>query len=463
MAVAVKQDKPTPEAVLANYIAQAVSSPIPEAVAGRARCHLLDTLAAILSGRFLPAGEFAYGFVKTRSSNNGKATLLGEASKASAEDAAFANAMAAHADETDDSHVGGRFHPGCAVIPAALAVGEAYSDGVDSSRLLPAIALGYDIGVRAIKALGFTSPKTTIFSTHSIGALFAAAATGAAMIGLNRHQAEAMLSFTAQQASGLQYWNRDPHHVEKSFDFGGKAAKLGVFAAELAKANMTAPPLPLTGENGYIKGFAETAKPAELIDGLGRHFEITHANIKKWPVGSPIQAVLDAIEELFGGKPVPADAIDTIDIRLPSNRIHVVDDRPMPAVSCQHLVAVALCDGRVGFAASHDRARMQDKTIQAYRRKIKLHGDEALTHASPERQAIVTVTLTNGDKKHHHAKIVRGTADSPMTPAEVAAKAEDILAPLLADKGKGLIQLCFAHRFTLADLISQCNLNGKQK
>jgi 2-methylcitrate dehydratase PrpD len=35
--------------------------------------------------------------------------------------AALANGVMAHADETDDSHLVGRFHPGCGIVPAALA------------------------------------------------------------------------------------------------------------------------------------------------------------------------------------------------------------------------------------------------------------------------------------------------------------------------------------------------------
>ena len=53
-----------------------------------------------------------------------EATVVGTALLVPAEFAALANGMAGHADETDDSHLGGRFHPGCGIVPAALAVAE---------------------------------------------------------------------------------------------------------------------------------------------------------------------------------------------------------------------------------------------------------------------------------------------------------------------------------------------------
>lgn len=443
------------EKQLAAYIADAADAEVPEEVLIRARCHLLDTLAAILSGRYLPAGTFGYRYAEA-SGQSGNASLLGSGKSAGPELAAFANAMAAHADETDDSHIKGRFHPGCAVLPAALAAAEhAQTSG---AALLKAIALGYDIGARSTMALGFRSPKTTVFSTHSFGALFGASTAAGSLLGLNGKEAEALLSLTVQQASGLSYWNRDPDHVEKSFDFGAKAARNGVFAALLAKAGMTVPDRPLTGLNGYLEAYAEQADASLLSEGLGERFEILQATIKKWSVGSPIQSVLDAIEALFQGKPADPRSIQKIVVQLPSNRIHVVDDRHMPAICAQHLVAVALLDGRVTFASSHDDARMRDTAIQLLRKKIELLSNDALTEARPERQAIVTVEMQNGEKRRHHTKVVRGTPDDPMPPAEVAAKATDILAPLLPDQGSRLISLCLEQDFEISDLVAACRL-----
>ena len=48
---------------------------------------------------------------------------------------------------------------------------------------------------------------------------------------LNAQQMRWLLSYTAQQASGLASWQRDTEHVEKAFDFGGMPARNGVTAA----------------------------------------------------------------------------------------------------------------------------------------------------------------------------------------------------------------------------------------
>src|SRR2546430_1992480 len=137
--------------------------------------------------------------------------------------AALANGMSAHADETDDSHARSLTHPGCGVVPAALAMAERERAG--GTALLRAVALGYDIGSRLSLALGAYDFRDAGHSTHSFGPMFGAAAAAASIAGFDTNQVRHVLSYTAQQASGVSCWARDPHHIEKSFDFGGMPAR----------------------------------------------------------------------------------------------------------------------------------------------------------------------------------------------------------------------------------------------
>ena len=56
----------------------------------------------------------------------------------------MANGILAHSDETDDSHAPSGTHPGCAVVPAALAMGE--KNDCSGEALLKSVVLGYDVG-----------------------------------------------------------------------------------------------------------------------------------------------------------------------------------------------------------------------------------------------------------------------------------------------------------------------------
>src|SRR5262249_28353157 len=146
----------------------------------------------------------------------GLSTIAGTSLVATPADAALANGMMAHADETDDSHAPSRSHPGCAVVPAALALGEEL--GVDGTRFLRAVALGYDIGTRVTMAMGgVTFYDQSRQSTHSIAGVFGAAAAASCVAGFDRQHMRWVLDYTAQQAAGITAWRQDKDHIEKAF------------------------------------------------------------------------------------------------------------------------------------------------------------------------------------------------------------------------------------------------------
>src|SRR5262249_34509045 len=137
------------------------SRKLPDAALEKTKYAVLDTLAAMISGSQLPPGQFAIRFAGTLRIPQGAAfqgsafqgsTVAGSKVTCGAIEAALANGMLAHADETDDTHPFSQSHPGCSVVPSALAVGEQFD--IDGARFLRAVALGYDIGPRVTITLG---------------------------------------------------------------------------------------------------------------------------------------------------------------------------------------------------------------------------------------------------------------------------------------------------------------------
>src|SRR5262245_53606830 len=162
---------------LSDYMAAAGSRPLPDEATEHAKHHLLDTLAAMISGSELLPGQAAQRYIHAHG-GKGVASIAGTMLTAAPADAALANGVMAHADETDDSHTASRSHPGCAIVPAALAVGEEL--GIDGARLLRAVALGYDVGTRVVMAMGGAEfSYESSLATHSIAGTFGAAAAAA--------------------------------------------------------------------------------------------------------------------------------------------------------------------------------------------------------------------------------------------------------------------------------------------
>ena len=423
---------------VAAYCARAGHTDLPEGVAGKTALHLLDSVAAIISGATLPAGRAGDAFAR-RLGGPEESLVLASGLLVAAPHAALANAMAAHADETDDSHVGGRFHPGCAVVPAALAMAEAFDRS--GAELLRAIALGYDIGARAVMALGLNPNVKPRHSTHSIAANFGATAAAASLAGLDARQIAWALSYAVQQSSGVPYWQRDRDHIEKSFDFGGMAARNGVYAALVVDCGWTGVEGVLSGPDSYLSAFSDAPVAEVFSEGLGERFEIMGAAIKKWCVGSPIQAALDSLTALMAEHGVTVQDVERLIATMPDDRLHIVNDRDMPDVCLQHLLAVTLLDGDLTFAAAHDRARMDDPAVQALRARIVAEPSAELTAARPPRQAIVTIETRDGRRLSHHTRAVLGTPANPMPADQVVHKARDLIAPALGgEKADRLIQ-----------------------
>src|SRR5205085_11496848 len=115
------------------------------------KLHVLDTFAAIVSGSRLKPGELAARYVESLG-GKAQAMVIGTSVVTSVVNAALANAMAAHADETDDTNPIGPVHLGCGALPAALATAELA--GRTGRDLLRAVTVAYDIGARVVSALG---------------------------------------------------------------------------------------------------------------------------------------------------------------------------------------------------------------------------------------------------------------------------------------------------------------------
>jgi 2-methylcitrate dehydratase PrpD len=427
---------------LSAYMAEASASALPADVIEKTKHHILDTFAAMISGSALRPGKAALDFARAYGGKE-VSTVVASNILCGPIEAALANGMLAHADETDDSHSPSQSHPGCAVIPAALAVAERFA--ISGTHFLRAVALGYDIGPRFTMTLGGQQFEAqSHWSTHSISPLFGAAAAAGCAASLNASQMRLLLGYTAQQSSGLGAWNRDTEHIQKAFLFGGMTARSGVTSALLVRSGWTGVDDILSGKDNFFEAYNPKADPSALVDKLGERFEVTRTNIKRWPVGSPIQAALDAIEILRKQHPFDAAQVQHVNIQLATDEAAIVNNREIPDICLQHMVAVMLLEHTVSFAAAHDTARMHDSAILRERAKVQLLPDAGLERLMPLRVAIVELTLADGSHFQQRVDNVRGTPENPMTREEVAAKARDLIAPILgATQAAALIQKTF--------------------
>ncbi|HEY6256931.1 MAG TPA: MmgE/PrpD family protein [Xanthobacteraceae bacterium] len=413
---------------LARYMAEARDRRLAPHVEREAKHRILDTLAAMVSGSHLQAGEMAIRFARAQG-GVAEATVLTTDIRTSAVIAALANGMFAHADETDDFEPVTKAHPGSHVVPAALAMAE--REGRSGADLLAAVTLGYDVCCRFLLALGPDLVRGSHRSAEGTSSTMGAAAAAASLANLNEKGMRYALSYAAQQVSGIWSWVRDAGHVEKAFDFSGMGARNGVTAAIMAQMGFTGVWDVLDGEHNALIALSTEPKPEEIVAGLGSRFFVTETAIKPFSVGYPIQAPLDAFLTLLREHTLSVDNVERIVVKLPEDGARIVNDRSMPDVNCQHIIALALVEGAVSFEDSHSYERMKDSKVLAAKARVQLIADRGLMDPAAPRSGRVEVTLKGGHTISHFTRHPPGTKENPLTTERVNEKARSLMTPVL--------------------------------
>jgi 2-methylcitrate dehydratase PrpD len=423
---------------LARYMVAAREQALPEAVMVQCKHRILDTFGAMVSGSRMNPGVMAVKYVRSLGGEQ-QASVIGANFRTTAINAALANAMCAHADETDDVEPVTKAHPGSSVVPAALAVAE--KEGRSGEEFIRAVALGYDLACRLLMALGPDLVRGSHRSAEGTASTFGALGAAALLARLDEKAMRFAISYSAQQVSGLWSWVKDEDHIEKAFDFAGMGARNGVTAVDMVQAGLTGVSDVLDGTHNLFIALSTNPKPEAMLEGLGSRFYVTETAIKTFSVGYPIQSPLDALLTLRKQYDLGPENVRSILVKIPTDAVGIVAESAMPDVNCQHLVAVALVKGAVSFVDSHDVALMHDPRIQEQRAKITVTSDAALMDPAAPRGAIVEVTMTDGRKVDHFTRFPPGTKENPLSTEAVSAKARDLMAPVLgAEKTEKLIE-----------------------
>ena len=357
--------------------------------------------------------------------------------------AALANGMSAHADETDDS-------PCRRPLPSRLrdrarGAGPGRDARAAAARACCARWRSATTSARArVMALGLGYGRHgRPHSTHSLGAAFGAAAAAGALAGLDaRGCAHAAV---LRGAAGLR---------RPLLEARPGPRREGVRLRRHAGAQRRRPPRTMVAA-GFTGVEDALSRPAHLLrpsprtrgprrwsTGLGTRFEIMRAVDQEVVVGlaDPGRA------RCAGGADAPRTAIGPDDVaeitvRLPDDRLHLVDDREVPTSASSISSRCCCSTARWASPAAHDRARMRDPAVLALRARIRAvpdaGADRGAAAAPGDRRAGATRRPAPGQR----TRAVRGTPANPMTAKEVEAKARDLLAPVLgAERAQALIR-----------------------
>ena len=301
-----------------------------------------------------------------------------------------------------------------------------------------------DICARTLIALDPRKLVPTGRHAGATGQVFGAMAASAALLKLDARKVRYALSYTFEQTAGVTTMFRDTEHIEKAYAMGGMPAHNGAQAALMAAQGFTGVEDIYAGDPDFFSIFSPAGDREALVRGLGDDYEIMRGGIKRWPVGGPIQGPMHVLYEIIREHGVKAADVDWLVVGMPQEQLTVVNEREMPDISLQHLLAVMLIDGTMTFAAAHNYARAKDPAVLRLRKRIEAIADPGIPNAVRGWRSAIKMTLKNGRTLEHRTLAAKGNSENPLTRGEVEEKALDLMASVLGkQKSRALIAALF--------------------
>jgi len=399
--------------ILAQFITESRFDALPEVLRHEGRRSILNHVGCALGVARDPAVIAAHA-VMQESSGKPSATVYGQRDKLSVMEAAFVNAIASNLLDYDDTHLRTVIHPSAPVAPVAFALGEEI--GASGAEVLHAFLLGAEITCRIGNAVSPGHYARGWHITASCG-VFGAAAAAARLLRLSAEQTADALGIAASQSGSIV-----ENLATAAKNIGvGNAARNGILAARFAARGYRAAPLALEGQLGWARAMGDEPVLTEITEGLGQRWEIARNTYKPYAAGIVFHAVIDAclaLRESLGAAVAHITRVTVAgDALLLARGDRVVRNERDTRVSIHHCAAIALVLGRAQVT-DFEMPSVQDPELAALRAKVVAECDTSL----PRGAARVTITLANGSTHQAYVEHPRGSAENPLSDAELAAK-----------------------------------------
>jgi 2-methylcitrate dehydratase PrpD len=391
---------------LADFIA---SASIPAESRQRAAVALCDTVGVTLAG--VPESAAAIVRDTLVAESRGPCRVLGTGLRVSAEEAALANGVAAHAHDYDDMCFVSLAHPSCALVPASLAAAELI--GASGRDVLDAYVVGFEVECR----LGLVMNPRHYHErgwhcTSSIGTLGAAAAASR-LLRLDAESTVHALGIAASSACGLK---ENLGSMVKPLH-AGMAARNGVMAARLAKAGLVSSVQAIEGPQGYLVAMDSSKPPSalrEAVADLGSRWETldTGITVKLYPSCAATHPPLDALLDLKRRYEFTWEDIVSVNVEVDSMTPRLLMyDRPSTALeakfSMPFCAAAALVFGAPSLE-TFEESKIREPRVQKLLPAVTLRVDPSFDAAAPLSQANVTVRVKDGRTVASRADGARG-------------------------------------------------------
>jgi len=425
---------------------------------------LRDQLAVQVGCSQLPWSQQVLTFARGRSLP-GRSRVLTGGRTMSAADAAFVNAIFGHGFEYDDAHRASASHPGCCVVPAAIAIAE--ETGATLEEVIEAIVVGYEVYTR-IGCLAAPELLRRGYHPAAVLSTFGAAAVAAKLRGFDAETTLHALAIALSHAAGTTEYSSTGGSVKRVH--AGIGVRGGMMAAELARAGITGPRAFLTGSKGFYETFIQRGpgvEPQRRFDS-DQPFEIKRVWIKPYCCCGCNHAYIDAVRPLAG----QAAEIERLEVKIQRSANVIVGTAnintytPSTIEHVQYSLPTQMAFTLLGLGNGYEvhrdylEGRLDMAAVMALARRIEIIEAPELDTAYPGKfVADVTVRLRGGRMRHAFVEDPVGTAENPLAEPMHDAKFLDLTRRVLgADRASALLVALkrLGSSMRVADLTAMC-------
>lgn len=415
---------------IAEFVVNARYTDLPAEVVELGKKSILDGLGLALAGSTAETAQIVHSYMAALGCSTGKATVLGSSNKLPLRFAAFANGVAIHVDDFDDTQLavqkdrvyGLLVHPTVPVLPAVL--GSAEMKLTSGREFMLAYHVGVEVECKIAEAIAPRSYEDGFHSTGIIGVFGSAAGVGK-IRGFTVDRTQTAFGVAASNAAGLR---ENFGTMMKPFQ-AGHAAESGVVAGDFAELGWTAARSIFEAKRGFFHAYGGSYSPDSIIGKLGNPwtFAVPGISIKPYPSGSLTHPGMTELERMIRADHIQAE--DVQEVRVGTNHSNLntlIRHNPKTGLeakfSMEYSMAVLLVHGKAGLGEYTD-AVVNQPVIQDMMKRVVFYVDPLAEAAGFDKMTtIIKITLKDGKVLTGRADFGKGSPANPMSFEEVAEK-----------------------------------------
>ena len=421
---------------LAHYVHTVNYAGIPSDVKNRCKILILDTLGSIAAGGFCPSSLAALEVARNLGGAR-ESTILVHGSRTGLLGAGYGNGAMAHAFELDDSDELSGCHPGCGIVPAALAMAE--KQRCTGEEFITAVVLGYDVALKIGRAASPSLFRRGFSPTTTFGVL-GAAASSAKLLGLDAHKIANAIGFAATNTGGLLEYQWHPSRGGDCVRVeGGQVALNGLISTLIAQKGLEATETIIEGDAGFCKAFTDRFEIRKATDALGQQFAMMQVGIKRYACCSLMFTPLEALNRILAQHAISPDQVkdifvDTSMIALKTVAKYKPEDLMSAQFSMPFSLALRFTKGG-NFLTEYTEENLNSQDVLEFAKRVRLRTKEKTLfdprYANKRQLVRVTVILRNGTRYSETCQYYRGSPRNPMTRKELDIKSRTMLTSVL--------------------------------